>query len=238
MKKLGLMVAWGLGLAGLAQACVNSCFVAGTRVLTPKGPRRIDELTPGDEVWSFDLARREVAIRRVVQVFRSRAQEIARFEAGESTIEGVTASHPFFDATRSEFVALGAMSLASRALVWWGSGAPREEAVSTLARVAGRAEVEVFNLEVEGPEHNYFAEGVLVHNKSEACRPEDDCYEGEGGQGAGPSSTKSSTSTGFGMSSTSTTGMGGAGGEGGAGGSGGVAEGGGGGSAGGGAGGS
>ena len=43
-----LPVAAAIGLA--STACVSSCFRAGTRVRTPRGPRRIEELGLGDVV--------------------------------------------------------------------------------------------------------------------------------------------------------------------------------------------
>lgn len=185
MKQLGLMMVVAAGSLGALGACGEdtSCFVAGTRVLTPEGWRLVEDLAPEDEVWSFDVTRREPVVRRVVRVMRSVAPAIARMEAGELAVRGVTGSHPFWDAARSEFVRFDALSLASRLLAWFGSGEAHEVEVTAIARVRARTEAEVFNLEVEGPEHNYFAEGILVHNKSTGC-PNDDC-QGSAAQGGG-----------------------------------------------------
>ena len=46
----------------------------------------------------------------------------------------------------------------------------RELEVTVCRRAAVAGEVEVFNLTIDGPEHNYFAEGVLVHNKDGSPR--------------------------------------------------------------------
>ena len=72
----------------------SSCFVAGTRVLTPSGPRAIETLSGGDEVGSWDLELGEAVVRRVARVLRSQASATRRVEIGEFIIRGVTDEHP------------------------------------------------------------------------------------------------------------------------------------------------
>lgn len=43
-------------VASLLGAACLSCFVAGTLVSTPDGPRPIESLRVGDLVWSYALA--------------------------------------------------------------------------------------------------------------------------------------------------------------------------------------
>ncbi|MSP58745.1 MAG: hypothetical protein EXR72_00100 [Myxococcales bacterium] len=51
-------------------------------------------------------------------------------------------------------------------LAWLGSGTARTLPIEAIATSETRDAIDVFNLSVDGPEENYFAEGLLVHNKS------------------------------------------------------------------------
>jgi hypothetical protein len=160
-------------LAPLMMACSEgsggndaSCFVRGTRILTPTGWRPIESLQPGDAVMSFDPTERRLVAREVAKVYRAEANILLDVAAGEITLRGVTESHPFWDDTAKEWVRADALSLRSSLLVTMpGAGAPRALRVTGLRAGPVPAPVEVFNLEVAGAEHNYFAEGILVHNK-------------------------------------------------------------------------
>lgn len=192
------------GLTALEPACfwMDSCFVRGTRVGTPKGRRPIEDLEVGDEVLSFDLASRRFVTRRVAKVIRSLAAETFRLEAGEHAIAGVTASHPFYDAAAGKYVRLDELTVRSQLLVSVADGEIAPRPLGAIARLPVKGEVEIFNLSIEGDEQNYFAEGILVHNKSPP-------YEGGAGSGA---------TGGVGGTSGTTGGSGGTAGDGGTGG--------------------
>jgi Hint domain len=146
----------------------DSCFVAGTMVETPGGPTPIDALQVGDLVWSFSLERGETVARRVRAIIRSVASEVRTIRAGARVVAGVTPEHPFYDPARGEYrpvrdlrtgdalASLGAFGLAQCAI----------ESV-TATEIPTRA-IEVWNLTIDGPEANYFVEGILVHNKEPA----------------------------------------------------------------------
>jgi Hint domain-containing protein len=206
---------WLLLAGSLIVGCgeTSSCFVRGTRVATPRGPRKIEELEPGDEVFSWSLSERQTVVRTIAAVRRSTSGRVLRVAAGEQVIAGVTLEHPFFDAAHGDFRPAGDLSARSRLLVWLGSGDPLEKQLSSLGVIESRTEVDVFNLSVAGDEQNYFAEGILVHNKT----PPDNGQGGAGGAGGSGASTSTATSSST-ASSSATGGSGGTGGTGGHGG--------------------
>lgn len=158
-------------------ACFNSCFVAGTRILTPRGFRRIEEMSPGDEVWSFDVETRQPVVRVIAKVVRSRATQVFTVAAGELNVRGVTAEHPFFDAASREWIPVRSVPQGMRVVAWLGSADVRE-LVITECQPNAKGEYDVYNLSVDGPEHNYFAEGLLVHNKDVSSPREDKDNDG------------------------------------------------------------
>ena len=117
-------------------------------------------------MWAWDLKAGAKVVRRIQAIHHNLAQVLCRIEVGESLISGVTPDHPFFRADTREFVALRDLPADAR-LLRLVDGETREARLSTL-KITEHPKpcVPVFNLAVEGPEHNYFAENVLVHNKA------------------------------------------------------------------------
>ena len=53
-------------------------------------------------------------------------------------------------------------------LLLWSNGEKKIQSIHRIERIQLKEEVATYNLPVEGSEHNYFAEEVLVHNKPPA----------------------------------------------------------------------
>ncbi len=163
----GLAVAFGC-------ACEGSCFVGSTRVKVPGGDRAIRELRLGDEVMAYDLAAGTLVAVRVRAVHSGRVAEVYRVTRPGGVLAGVTASHPIFEVGLQQFVRADELAPESRLLVLDGvvEAEVRPAIIEGIERVALNDLVTVFNLTVDGPS-TYFAEGVLVHNKSTYDRYED-----------------------------------------------------------------
>jgi hypothetical protein len=143
----------------------HSCFVAGTLVATPGGPRPIESLAAGDEVWAFDVNTMRRARRRVEALHRASAREVRSVRAGDLFVRGVTPSHPVYAPARGAFVPLRELRVGDAVLGFDGEAATPRAVEGVDARERPAADVDVYNLTVEGPEHTYFADGLLVHNK-------------------------------------------------------------------------
>jgi hypothetical protein len=168
MLKKSMTVVSALGLVTLVNC---SCFVRGTRIVTPRGMRRIEDLVVGDEVWSLDVETRKPIVRKVEKLLRSRATELLRVAAGELIVVGVTPEHPFYDGDNRVWAPARNLREGTTLLAWLGSSNVREIEISAHRSEAITGSVDVFNMTVEGPEHNYFAEGLLVHNKAPPIEP-------------------------------------------------------------------
>jgi hypothetical protein len=137
------------------------CFVKGTIVQTPEGPKPIETLAAGQLV----LARHERgdAIRNypVIETMTGLTSTIYRLEIGTSSVLSATGSHPFFVIekgwTKARDVAAGDRLLALGCEGIVVTGVSRE-------RLPGP--VPTFNLHI-GDAHSYFvgsSPAVLVHN--------------------------------------------------------------------------
>lgn len=148
-----------------AAAC--SCLVTGTLISTPAGPLPVEQVQPGQKVFSFDHAQRCVTVCVVTRVFRHEDRLYGHLQLADGRRLLATDSHPIYVANRAEYVAAGEIAAGDEVVVLDQSSAvPRSTKVQVLqALVAGSERATVFDLTVEG-HHNYFADGILVHNKS------------------------------------------------------------------------
>jgi hypothetical protein len=143
----------------------DSCFVRGTRVLTPSGWRPIDTLRVGDEVISCDPTTRTLFSRKVAEIFVAHAPRVARIEAGELSIAGVSFTHPVWDDTTKKWTQVAELSLSATVLAMLPGATVRRLPLTRISALPEVGPIEVFNLHVSGDVHTYFAEGILVHNK-------------------------------------------------------------------------
>jgi hypothetical protein len=131
------------------------CFVRGTPVTLSDGTTKpIEQVQVGDEVRSYDTDRGEFVAGVVVKIITSDVIEYL-------SIDGilVTSEHPFWIVDRGEWVKAGELKRGDILLRDNGGF----QIVKNIFHI--RSGVEVFNMTVEGV-HNYFAGGVLVHNKA------------------------------------------------------------------------
>jgi Pretoxin HINT domain len=145
----------------------KTCFVAGTKITTPEDARAIETIAPGDAVFAYDEASKEVVMAQVVRTFSRKIDEIfdltIRVPGGaQNTITG-TGTHPFYVLGRG-YVQLKALTVGNKLLTFDGS---RAEVIALASRKDTFA---VYNFEV-AEQHNYFVQGanepgnaVLVHN--------------------------------------------------------------------------
>lgn len=145
---------------------VTSCFVRGTRVSTPRGDRPIEDLRTGDEVHAWNG--REIVVRKITGLHHSLAREVREIVVDGARRSGVTLEHPYWVIDRG-WTRVRDLAPNDRVLLKDGREA-RIESIHAIEHAV--PDIEVFNITVEEPESNYFADDILVHNKSIAL---DEC---------------------------------------------------------------
>lgn len=147
------------GLVGQVNLAFHGlCFAAGTRVAMADGTRKsIEDVVVDDVVVSFDEKTGLLGEARVSKVF-------AHKHAGSLVVvNGVlraTPNHPVY--AGGKYVEAGKLRGGEVLLSLALNGALVEKSARPVEEVAGATMV--YNLEVE-TYHNYFADGLLVHNK-------------------------------------------------------------------------
>ena len=155
-RKLGLL-SLGALLVTLAGQLTGCCVVAGTAIATPDGQKMVEALVVGDEVLGIGPGG-QIEVGRVAAVRRSVAVTCRQIVLANGDELRVTGSHPV--ATPSGWTLAADLRKGDRVRLqdgWAG--------VASIRREMGP--FEVFDLSVEGTS-NFFAGGLLVHNKSRA----------------------------------------------------------------------
>ncbi|MCA9520895.1 MAG: Hint domain-containing protein [Myxococcales bacterium] len=132
------------------------CFVAGTRITTPGGARRIETLRVGDRVLAWNARTRERVWAAVTGMKVTPNQPVGDVVLSDGTRLSPTGNHPVYVLLRGW---LPARRLRPGMFLVHQSG--RRVLVRSVSWSRRRATV--YNISVAGPE-SYFAEGILVHN--------------------------------------------------------------------------
>jgi hypothetical protein len=131
----------------------GGCVPAGTEIDTPHGPRFVEELRPGDAIFSVQLtAKPERVEATVAAVVTSRSTCCIRLNHTWSATPGqrVRAS--------DGWVRVGALKEGDRVMNRLGALVD----ITNIATIEGY--FEIFDLTIDGPWHNYVANGLLCHN--------------------------------------------------------------------------
>lgn len=145
----------------LAAGCI--CVGRGSRVLTPRGPRPIEDLEVGDEVYACKEDSGELVVTTVTAI-RSGTREVGLLRFGSDELR-LTSDHPVYCPEEDLYAPAGDWFLGKRSALLRVSERGRKivapERVDAYVGVS-----EVFDITVESELHNFVADGFLVHNKS------------------------------------------------------------------------
>jgi predicted lipid-binding transport protein (Tim44 family) len=142
--------AWARGGGG--------CLAKGTPILTPQGPVPIDQLHPGDAVWT--LSQGHLIPGSVQAITEVQAEEFVELNAAGCTLQ-VTPEHPF-QITPGVFRQASTLQPGD-ILYAFRDGAIRQTKLVSIQKLHFPAH-SAFNLLVT-PGGTYLANGIVVHNK-------------------------------------------------------------------------
>lgn len=142
----------------------GDCFAAGTRVWTPRGAVAIEQLSPGTEVYSWDLEVQALVSVTVDSLKIKPADEVLEVTFADGLTLRVTTTHPFYEAKTRQYQKIGELKVGDEVLFF--DLADRKKKILKIVRVNKiQGSFATYNLTVSGKNKNFFAEGVLVHNK-------------------------------------------------------------------------
>jgi hypothetical protein len=180
MTKLG--IAMLLGAVAFVPACnSDSCVAEGAEVSTPQGLRPIESLRIGDEIWAVDPKTGERVATRIVAI-KTATRECLALELQGGGALVCTPDHPVYAAESSTFVpAVSFLEGKARQILRVDEEGARVQDVRVVRANVGLRRV--FDLTVESEHHDFVADGVLVHNKSDPneCGPYPDCIASTSG---------------------------------------------------------
>lgn len=155
----------------------GGCFLGKTTVLTPQGKQPIEKLHQGDSIWTQNLETSQLEVGKIgnIHVIKSLDYYIINHQLQ------VTGSHPIYVQNNSikKLVKVEKLKLGDRLIV------ANQNTVEVNSIDHIKTPVTVYNLIAVSPNHNFYAEGFLVHNKGGSGGS----GGGFGGSGYGPGGT-------------------------------------------------
>ena len=144
----------------------EECFIAGTPITMEDGESlSIEEIKVGDYVRSMQVDSGLLTVKPVLSVMQGSANTLYSLSTHSSKIEGVTPYHPFYLPTTNEWVRVEDLKIGDE-LVAVQNERTYIEKIEHIESHRTEQPVKVYNFTVAGPEHNYFAHSLLVHNKT------------------------------------------------------------------------
>ena len=139
-----------------------TCFAANTKITMSDGTlKNIQDIKIGNMVKSYDVNKRQVKNAKVIKIFHHSSKDVSDgyliLKIQNGRILKVTPNHPIF--VNSQWKEAGKLKLGDLLLQEDG----KKMRLVSIKKIKGQ--IPVYNLEVD-EYHNYFAEGVLVHNKA------------------------------------------------------------------------
>lgn len=135
--------------------CSTTCFLPKTKILTEQGEINFEILDKNAHIiLSYDMNGKKLVKSKIEEIIVH--PNVYGYIVINDRIQ-VTSDHRFW-VNDKDWVIVKDLKIGDRLFTYH----LQSEEVKSIKKID--KEVTVYNLELEGPYHNYFAEGVLVHN--------------------------------------------------------------------------
>jgi RHS repeat-associated protein len=144
--------------ASKASKVSAACFIAGTIIMTDAGEKPIENIKPGDKVWTYNIESGAQELAEVPNNFSRSAQDFVRlYFAGDSVT--CTLEHPFY--VDKDWAAAERLKAGDSLFCYGGA----KLAIDSVYKFHTDTATAVYNLEAAG-NHNYYVAKtkVLAHN--------------------------------------------------------------------------
>lgn len=139
------------------------CFLSGTKILLADGSFiKIENIKPGDKVMSYDLKKSSFLTTTVSQITVHKDNPTGYYLI--NNILKVTKDHPIWIKNRG-WIKVENLKIGDEVF-------DKEEKFTKIVKIKKISGINtVYDLSIKESPHNFFAEGILVHNKY-ACSPD------------------------------------------------------------------
>ena len=152
----------------------SPCFVAGTPILMADGSHlNIEDVKIGDKILSFDFKNNDSKIGQVLNIFSRKVNKIVKYEFSNGGTLKATLDHPLYALDKgwssySETLSNNLYSLEeSVKKIEVGDIIKFYDSTSTITQMQVLdGDFTVYNLSEIEKYHNYYANNVLVHNRT------------------------------------------------------------------------
>ncbi|MEI7604355.1 MAG: Hint domain-containing protein [bacterium] len=139
----------------------GGCFEGNTLISTPDGDKKISDLKEGDKIISYNFEKniKEISTISQIDVLLSPDYYIINNQTK------VTATHPFYVHRGDETIIVEVQNLKSGDILIGNN--QQDIVISTIQHI--QEDLQVYNLINVTPNNNFYANGMLVHNKGGGC---------------------------------------------------------------------
>eukprot|EP01084_Bolivina_argentea_P169233 293398_1 len=155
-------------LAVIFRTC-GGCFVNGTNVLLSNMEKiKIEDINIGDNVLTYSLNEKKIVPSRVNSVLKFEVNELVTITFENAVSVVCTPSHPFYVANKDSWcsvnnVKYGKLYIGDHVM---NHKSHKFKITNIVYKYINDGCITVRTLSVEGNNHNYFANDILVHNKT------------------------------------------------------------------------
>jgi hypothetical protein len=147
------------GGSGPSNPCF--CFKAGTLIDTIDGKKAIESLKEGDKVYSYDLDNKKLVLSTInkMLIHNGNPNKSLKVTLIDGTELYVTDNHPIYSVNSKDYKPIGEFTINDRLI-------NRKGDVTEILKIEQVADFgTTYNFSLDGELRNYFANGILVHNK-------------------------------------------------------------------------